>query len=80
MIQAVRCLESLLRPPMALPPVFIGRWPIRESQTRSWLWHGAADETGAAADQVLDAASELSRQSEHLAAEVERFLHTVRAA
>ncbi|MER2194621.1 methyl-accepting chemotaxis protein [Methylobacterium brachiatum] len=41
---------------------------------------GAAEETGAAADQVLDAASELSRQSEHLAAEVERFLHTVRAA
>jgi methyl-accepting chemotaxis protein len=40
----------------------------------------AAEETGAAADQVLHAASELSRQSEHLSAEVERFLHTVRAA
>ncbi|MCJ2134175.1 MCP four helix bundle domain-containing protein [Methylobacterium sp. J-026] len=41
---------------------------------------GAAEETGAAASQVLGAASELSRQSEHLAAEVERFLATVRAA
>ncbi|MCJ2087145.1 methyl-accepting chemotaxis protein [Methylobacterium sp. E-005] len=40
----------------------------------------AAEETGAAASQVLDAASELSRQSEHLAAEVGRFLATVRAA
>ncbi len=30
--------------------------------------------------QVLSAASELSRQSEHLGAEVERFLATVRAA
>ena len=41
---------------------------------------GAAEETGAAASQVLGAASELSRQSEHLAAEVARFLDTVRAA
>jgi methyl-accepting chemotaxis protein len=40
----------------------------------------AAEETGAAASQVLGAASELSRQSEHLAAEVGRFLATVRAA
>ncbi|MGE8130915.1 methyl-accepting chemotaxis protein [Methylobacterium sp. NPDC080182] len=40
----------------------------------------AAEETGAAASQVLGAASELSRQSEHLSAEVERFLATVRAA
>jgi len=41
---------------------------------------GAAEETGVAASQVLEAASELSRQSEHLAAEVARFLTTVRAA
>ncbi|MGH1589280.1 methyl-accepting chemotaxis protein [Methylobacterium phyllosphaerae] len=41
---------------------------------------GAAEETGAAASQVLGAASELSRQSEHLTAEVGRFLSTVRAA
>ncbi|WCS28925.1 methyl-accepting chemotaxis protein (plasmid) [Methylobacterium sp. NMS14P] len=41
---------------------------------------GAAEETGAAASQVLGAASELSRQSEHLSAEVGRFLATVRAA
>ncbi len=40
----------------------------------------AAEDTGAAALQVLDAASELSRQSEHLTGEVARFLHTVRAA
>lgn len=40
----------------------------------------AAEETGAAASQVLGAASELSRQSEHLGAEVNRFLATVRAA
>ncbi|TXN73711.1 methyl-accepting chemotaxis protein [Methylobacterium sp. WL6] len=40
----------------------------------------AAEETGAAATQVLGAASELSRQSEHLAAEVDHFLATVRAA
>jgi methyl-accepting chemotaxis protein len=41
---------------------------------------GAAEETGAAASQVLGAASELSRQSEQLAAEMGRFLATVRAA
>ena len=41
---------------------------------------GAAEETGAAASQVLGAASELSRQSEQLAAEMSRFLATVRAA
>jgi methyl-accepting chemotaxis protein len=41
---------------------------------------GAAEETGAAASQVLGAASDLSRQSEHLMAEVGRFLATVRAA
>jgi methyl-accepting chemotaxis protein len=40
----------------------------------------ASEETGAAASQVLSAASELSRQSEHLGAEVNRFLATVRAA
>ena len=40
----------------------------------------ASEETGAAASQVLSAASELSRQSEHLTAEVGRFLATVRAA
>lgn len=40
----------------------------------------ASEETGAAAVQVLSAASELSRQSEHLGAEVARFLTTVRAA
>ncbi|GJD58042.1 methyl-accepting chemotaxis protein [Methylobacterium dankookense] len=40
----------------------------------------AAEETGAAASQVLGAASDLSRQSEHLNAEVARFLATVRAA
>ena len=41
---------------------------------------GAAEETGTAANQMLDAASELSRQSEHLASEVGHFLATVRAA
>ena len=40
----------------------------------------AAEETGAAAAQVLASAGELSRQSEHLGAEVDRFLATVRAA
>ncbi len=40
----------------------------------------ASEETGAAASQVLASASELSRQSEHLSAEVQRFLTTVRAA
>lgn len=41
---------------------------------------GAAEETGSAASQVLEATSELSRQFEHLSAEVRRFLVTVRAA
>ncbi|MCJ2081758.1 methyl-accepting chemotaxis protein [Methylobacterium sp. J-090] len=41
---------------------------------------GAAEETGAAASQVLASASELSRESEHLNAEVAQFLATVRAA
>jgi methyl-accepting chemotaxis protein len=40
----------------------------------------ASEATGAAAGQVLSAASELSRQSEHLSTEVARFLDTVRAA
>ncbi|ACA16554.1 methyl-accepting chemotaxis sensory transducer [Methylobacterium sp. 4-46] len=40
----------------------------------------ASEETGAAASQVLASASELSRQSEHLKAEVSQFLATVRAA
>ncbi|WP_232631583.1 methyl-accepting chemotaxis protein [Methylobacterium sp. Leaf118] len=40
----------------------------------------AAEETGAASAQVLASASELSRQSEHLGAEVARFLGDVRAA
>ncbi len=40
----------------------------------------ASEETGAAASQVLSAASQLSRQSEHLGAEVSQFLATVRAA
>ncbi|TGD96422.1 methyl-accepting chemotaxis protein [Methylobacterium nonmethylotrophicum] len=40
----------------------------------------ASGETGAAANQVLASASALSRQSEHLTAEVARFLATVRAA
>ena len=41
---------------------------------------GAAEETGAAASHVLSSATELSRQSEHLRAEMQRFLGTVRAA
>ena len=41
---------------------------------------GAAEETGAAASQLLGAAADLSRQSEHMTAEVARFLATVRAA
>ncbi|CAO4177615.1 methyl-accepting chemotaxis protein [Methylorubrum aminovorans] len=40
----------------------------------------ASEGTGAAASQVLSAASELSRQSEQLGTEVTRFLATVRAA
>lgn len=41
---------------------------------------GAAEGTGAAADQVLDSASELRRQSERLESELNDFLVTVRAA
>jgi methyl-accepting chemotaxis protein len=40
----------------------------------------AASDTGAAASQVLSSASELSRQSEALRSEVDKFLATVRAA
>ncbi|TXN39546.1 HAMP domain-containing protein [Methylobacterium sp. WL30] len=40
----------------------------------------AADETGAAASQVLTSATELSRQSEHLNAEMSRMLASLRAA
>ena len=40
----------------------------------------AADMTGSAAGQVLDSSANLSCQSEHLRAEVSRFLGTVRAA
>ncbi|TNC07499.1 HAMP domain-containing protein [Methylobacterium terricola] len=40
----------------------------------------AAEQSGASAGHVLTASSELSRQSEHLGAEVHRFLATVRAA
>ena len=41
---------------------------------------GAADETGAAAGQVLRAASEMAEQAARLGSEVEHFLATVRAA
>ncbi|MGX5775822.1 methyl-accepting chemotaxis protein [Methylorubrum zatmanii] len=40
----------------------------------------SADETGAAASQLLASASDLSRQSVHLDEEVRRFLATIRAA
>ncbi|MBE7246498.1 MAG: HAMP domain-containing protein [Actinomycetospora chiangmaiensis] len=40
----------------------------------------ASEQTGRAAERVLTAATDLSRQSEQLAAEVDRFLSTVRAA
>ncbi|MCJ2049048.1 methyl-accepting chemotaxis protein [Methylobacterium sp. J-070] len=40
----------------------------------------AADATGAAAEEVLASASEMTGQADHLGAEVERFLATVRAA
>ncbi|TFZ57065.1 methyl-accepting chemotaxis protein [Methylorubrum sp. Q1] len=40
----------------------------------------ASEETGIAASQVLTSSAELSQQSEHLSAEVQRFLATVRAA
>ncbi|MET0430281.1 MAG: HAMP domain-containing methyl-accepting chemotaxis protein [Microvirga sp.] len=41
---------------------------------------GASEQTGEAAGQVLSAATGLSRQSERLSAEVDRFLATLRAA
>ncbi|WP_082476087.1 methyl-accepting chemotaxis protein [Methylobacterium sp. Leaf99] len=40
----------------------------------------AAQETGAGASQVFTASSELARQAERLSGEVQKFLHTVRAA
>ncbi|WP_244478938.1 methyl-accepting chemotaxis protein [Methylobacterium sp. Leaf106] len=40
----------------------------------------AAQETGASAGQVFSASSELARQAERLSLEVQKFLHTVRAA
>ncbi len=40
----------------------------------------ASEETGAAATQVLTAASDLSQQSEHLGGEVSRFLSKIRVA
>jgi methyl-accepting chemotaxis protein len=40
----------------------------------------AATDTGSAASQVLSAAGELSKQSETLRGEVDRFLATIRAA
>ena len=40
----------------------------------------AATSTGAAADKVLGATSELSRQSDELRAQVDGFLEVVRAA
>nr|WP_227438769.1 HAMP domain-containing methyl-accepting chemotaxis protein [Methylobacterium sp. W2] len=40
----------------------------------------AAQETGASAGQVFTASSELARQAERLSSEVQKFLHTVRAA
>ena len=39
----------------------------------------ASEDTGSAASQVHSSAAELSHQSEHLSAEVRRFLTTVRA-
>ena len=41
---------------------------------------GAADQTGAAASQLLSSSSALSSQAERLGLEVDRFLETVRAA
>ena len=49
------------------------------SETISGITHSAG-ETGAAAAEVLSAASELSIQSEQLRGEVDKFLATVRAA
>ena len=40
----------------------------------------AADSTGTAAEQVLSAAAELSKESENLRSKVEQFLNSVRAA
>jgi methyl-accepting chemotaxis protein len=40
----------------------------------------AAEETGAAASQVLTSSTDLARQSEQLRAEVGRFIAKVRAA
>ena len=40
----------------------------------------AANETGAAATQVLRSSGELSKQSETLRADVEQFLENIRAA
>ncbi|HLN23125.1 MAG TPA: HAMP domain-containing methyl-accepting chemotaxis protein [Patescibacteria group bacterium] len=42
--------------------------------------HQAAEETGHGADEVLAAASDLSRQSERLAAQVDSFIATIRRA
>ncbi|MDJ0607388.1 MAG: hypothetical protein QNJ67_00300 [Kiloniellales bacterium] len=41
---------------------------------------GVAKKTGAAAEQVLDAAHELSRESETLKTRIEDFLHDMWAA
>ncbi|GJE45280.1 Methyl-accepting chemotaxis protein [Methylobacterium soli] len=41
---------------------------------------GAATETGSAAEQVLVSGADLSREAEHLSAEVAHFLASVRAA
>ena len=40
----------------------------------------AAKETGAAANEVLSAAGELSRNGEELASQMDRFLQEIRAA
>jgi len=40
----------------------------------------AAEETGASSSQVLQASSDLNRQAERLRAEIERFVHEVKAA
>ena len=47
---------------------------------RGVLWCQAAGQTGAAATQVLGAASELSQQAEKLRGEVDTFIATLRAA
>ena len=53
---------------------------IREIDNVATSISAAVEEQGEAAGQVPMAASELSRQSEHLGAEVARSLTTVRAA